>query len=914
MSTPNIDFTYQVVLLDHSADSYTPGRDSFGRYDITNRCNVVEFDDDFPISATITLDCRDGRYLTTGPIIKRWDRIYLKCTDKFGNICFEEVVHVKKRKRSRKKGIGLQLVLVCPHQSSNLLSQKIYMPARRDSGFDALNEATAQLLENLGSNDPTPIIFAPFEVADKLGNSLSESTTNDYIYEGVPYQEVVNDILKREGDVVSSGGAFQFNYFRFVSLYDYTTNSEVNSVALQVFPQGYKNNGGVLTNIPTVTLVKNPVGQAPSNYVSTDGDDDTEQATNIIAIGAKNAGSYPKQYSQFQGQLDTFNSAQAWQTGVVYLVGQRVQVNNNFYQCILQHTSNSGNKPPNATYWQGPQVFSPTVDYSPLTNNKAQYWINAAGGWINAGTENAEVAIVDPNIIIQDALHNRTWCDTVGTNPASIDSNLLVGGNTPFDGLRVLCNGTGTGLFSGNDPTGTPYSNNLVEFRNYFGIVEGWYVFRVSQQDDEIYSFREGVSWTFKPCTGLGSFVDGSGVCNIGSRGSSWVQGAYTLINIPGVGVLGSFTANGQFDCVHPVKHDASANVEIGNEKISPNDTSGKSAVFINFAPTQGPRNFFAGANFAFPWPRNSNPVPYGAVTIGEQILLCVFDLLNMYKTHRGQIQNFGPDVEDYYPINGFSFFELLQDFLGANIFNPTGNYAMGLWLADRNDTVVVIEYTHVHNDVTEPESPALGSLKIYRGIPGISDWLPAQQIEVTNIFDPRSVIRGGVYTKDSFDQNGRYLAAGNNVIIPGYSSSSRFHATQKLHLSLDGFIMVKPLVSTNLQSLSSLPQRNISTTNIKADTIVSKAQLDNVAASSARIYNFQPQQHQIMTQGRGDIQAGDPVYYTDSEIIPDTTNSLANTLLMVASSVTYTISKTPQGPGGLTRLVKLITRVWPSP
>ena len=49
-----------VILKDHEGD---PGADVNGDFDISKKANVIEFIDGAPISATITLDARGGRFI-----------------------------------------------------------------------------------------------------------------------------------------------------------------------------------------------------------------------------------------------------------------------------------------------------------------------------------------------------------------------------------------------------------------------------------------------------------------------------------------------------------------------------------------------------------------------------------------------------------------------------------------------------------------------------------------------------------------------------------------------------------------------------------------------------------------------------------------------------------------------------------
>jgi hypothetical protein len=60
------------VLKDHAGDA---GADPNGNFVISSKVNVLEVVDGAPISATITLDAKDGRFITRTPIIRKWDRL-----------------------------------------------------------------------------------------------------------------------------------------------------------------------------------------------------------------------------------------------------------------------------------------------------------------------------------------------------------------------------------------------------------------------------------------------------------------------------------------------------------------------------------------------------------------------------------------------------------------------------------------------------------------------------------------------------------------------------------------------------------------------------------------------------------------------------------------------------------------------
>jgi len=190
-------------------------------------------------------------------------------------------------KKRRQKGKGLQLVLYCSHQSSNLLKQTISKPNRRSSGVDAMNDIVNQINANKGASDPTIETVSPFDITEKLGNNLDPGTTNDYIFESVKARTAIDEIIQREGTPTEVGGSFQFHYFRFKSKYDHGTGLGIDTVYLQVFQQGFmENQSSAFTNIPQVTLTKPLlVSGDRANTLELDSEQEVEKGTNLIAIG-----------------------------------------------------------------------------------------------------------------------------------------------------------------------------------------------------------------------------------------------------------------------------------------------------------------------------------------------------------------------------------------------------------------------------------------------------------------------------------------------------------------------------------------------------------------------------------------------------------------------------------------------------
>lgn len=860
---------------------------------------------------------------------------------------FETVLHVKKRRKSR-SGRGVQLHLTCPHQSSELLTKTISKPNRRVSGVTAITDVINQINDpaNKATDDPEIVIESPFNINTKNGINLDPATRNDFIFESIKVKQAIDDIVKKESGTVEEGGSFDWFYWRFQSMYSHPVDTDLNKVKIQVMNQGYQNNGG-WTSTPAVTIKKEGLTAPKGPLLETEGDQDTEQGTNLIAIGGKTAGSYPTDFSKFQGAKSVFNSALSYNSALTYEPGALVVGSDgNHYEAILSVPVSTA--PPNATYWiartftkpanwsnaitygkddlavyrthvykslsagnlnQNPETnddwwvrisWAPGVDYSPLTKDKAQYFINAGAGWINAGTpNNNKCGYIDHNVIIKDDLHPRTWAHTAQTTSVGFPSELMDGGQYK-EGLRVLVNGTGAFDFSS-------YSNKLILRRN-----GAWIILKNEVQDLEIFSKREAESWVYNPCQGVGSFVDGSGTCQLGSRSGGWVKGAYFL----DLGLIGHFEANEQFDCFHPYKRTGN-NVEVGNEQIMNEDGSTTSAVFANFAPldvssnSRYPFSFIAGLNFAFPWPDNSNATPYGAVTIGEKIDLDKFDMNNMHQDHEGGREWFGPNVEDYYPIQGFAWVQFLEELLVGGALKPfAGDYSMTLWLADENDNKIAIETTHSVNGITTPHLAGISKAGTQRSIPGVSTFVPGHEPEVLDIFDYRTCVFGGIETKDSFDEQGRYRYTGKPFSTPVDLVNNRFALTEKLKISIDALRMLKPLVATNIFT-DNKPTRNIEPKKLRAD-VINYQQLKNLVINNEGVFSFERQEFPLKTAMRCDLKGGDSLYYEDSELVDEADDTLSNTKKLVAEEVRYSISKPSRGPGGFLRTVKAVNRIWP--
>ena len=953
-----------VILKDHSGDA---GADPNGDFDLSSKWSVIEYENAQPQGVTITFNARAGRFLTKIPIIKKRDRIYVEITEKNGNIT-KDVFHVRTINRIRGRGKAISLKVVCPHQSENLWKKTVSYKRRgkRISGNKAIELIVNDLNENKAVNDPT-IEIPAFDPVTKTGNRFDKNTANNYFFDASKVDSALNEIKDIEKQPVEGGGSFEPMYVRFVSKYEHSTGDFLDTVLLQAFEQGFQDDGGGnFTNIPNITLIHPKLGSGDRpNILSLDSDEDPETGTNLIAIGDKASGSYLRDWMLFVGAQDVFNSAKQWAVGNDYKVGHLVKDLGFTYECILSHTSN-GNQPPNATFWVSrffikpdewniavsyptttivrhqdiayksltpgntgnePGIspndwkrvfFVPTTDYSPQTKQHAQYFVNSLAGAKHAATNNGQTQMIDPNVIIDDPLHPRTYVRFVGTDPINIPVDHLVGGNIPHGYKALVINAltgveTGTGDWAGNDQNNIPFAGNVVQRLDQDFTGNGiWVVFKGKQtiQDQEVFDWEEGLPRIKFPCEGIGSFVGGDGVCNIGSRGAIWVIGSYALSEIPFVGKVGIFIDNKQFECAHSVKFDGgNGRVDMGNEKITDIDDDGDSAVFIKSAPTlvqggidQNP--FYVGFNFWLGlWPLTSNAIPFGPVTAGELVNLPTVDLDNMDLTRKSTSEWFGPLSEEYFPFQALAGWMNLaiNDAVLGFLDELDGDFTIGMWLADIQDNSMVVEFPISRNSKTLPWQADLGKLKTYKGVPGVSVFFAAEEPNPTVAFDSTEVLLGAIYTRDSFDTQGRYLGL-----------RSRFKTKNEMKMSIDAWRFIKPLVATNVDESNNKPLVNIETLKIDKSAITSYAQLKNYILGLDQFLNFDDRKFTVeVTNGRK-IDFGDSVYLTDVEAINDADDALPNTVKVVANKVTLSLSKTKNGPAGIKKFVQLARRVWP--
>ena len=847
--------------------------------DVSNKVTHYQFEDalteDMP-SLILKMTAKRGKFLTVAPIIAHFDRIFARLTDKNGAVV-EDVFEVLKIKPSEKPNQGRMIELICSHQSWYVWQDHFAKPYLRQSGFEVIEDINNSYNFSKGISQPTvqnhDVIFNP---VTGLGNKMSQATFNDYDFDNAEKKDYdgILEVIERLSAPISAKGEFEFYELRYRSAYNHTTGLDLDKINLSIFPSGFKN--GALLTVDKGDLL--------NRVFDTDGHLEAETGFVIGSWGESDAGTLPVAVSQYFSEKEEFNTAKAWTDGRVYRTGMRVQFNGNFYTAVADHTATLANDPEDtpSTIWSTAETFTPTVDYSINTKNRAQFWINAGLAPKDAGTVGGRAACFDANVIIRDKDHRRTLVDMAETDPIIVilRTDYMKNGLPPR-GFRVLVNGPGTGAFAGNDINGRPFSNNVAKWDG-----TQWIVFLVTQNNYEVVERFNGFAWT--------------------KRAGVWEQGAFNK--------LGIFVATADFDCMHRYTILGAGNPDFGNTLgIEPAPQGTNSAVRVKYDYTAvNPLNsvsvnrIFCGINFAFPDPINSQDVPFGPATLGEIFLPDTLDRNNMHlssKDQRGFVQGIDAKhrgAEDYGPIQAYRAWmkAILKDGFGNIIAN--GDFTWRLALGDTSDNVVTIDQPHPHNNNTEELTWELNGAEIYRARPGLP-FFPVKELEILNRFEWRNIKWGAIYLLDSYDDQGRFAGQLSRIFQFGPLSGA-FVPGGTAELNIDAPHWVKTLLSISHKS-ETRPARNLQPQFEQHSQIFNKVQNDNVVDARREFHAFKKVEYTIRTVFRCDIKAGEHFFYTNTLLINTTVDGKINTEKVVAKKVIYTRTK-GKGQGGRQRYI----------
>ena len=816
-------------------------------------------------------------------IIDHNDRIRIVVSDGVTVGGYDQVFEVKTKLPIKTKAGGTKMRLQTEGLERHLMKVKYIKPHRFVDPNSALVDLVQYYNDNKTTDMPTLTIGT---------NELPTQGTFNFDW-GVNEETILNRIIElvdMMGDAGGTGGVLDFFDFRFTY-----SGANVTSFIINVFSSGSPSSGSEVTiDADAVNTGDEAAGQ------------DEAEGTQVGAWGDPEAGSLPIDYSRFASRqilmpANDVSHFPEWQAGtypsgaIVKLAGVTYRSN---AETITIPPSAAWDVLTTATY------YGDVISYSPWTNDKLGLWKNSGADPTNASAFGA--AMCDGNIIIRDDETFRTWVDLETTGTPSVF--WAYGGTTSgyYDGMRVLVNGVGTGVFSGTDSNGKAYDYSVAEWSNV-------------DQD-----------WKVK--------YDAFGDATLDSMQVVVFDNAKVYVwNNPSVGSWNRIDNldNGS-DCFHnydSISQTTSVHIDADTELeyVSNNNGSGIKAIYSWTPATEWAQNTFnirtsaeyyrsgAWLTIRFPFPKNTyNSITedvgeiYGGGVQGTTVKEpSAIDAQNMHFTHDGYrgFNTASADTLaslDYGPLSSIDFFMKLIFSDTAGTVLPDANFKMRCWMWDKEDNVVFQDFVLQHNSNYESVKLPLSGFQIYRGrrprydvaIIALNDLIPPNGLNANETFKFESIVGMSWGTLDSYDDFGRYQGG-----IKKFGISDHFLFTgRKIELWIDGLRFTKPLLYvTDAVSGTTLVKHEDFEQNPEVFIF---DQLEQIAKSNLQKQQFKKTEYELENEIRTDIHYGDFFFFTDDEIVSES-DTADNTVKLVNKGTEYSITKGVDGRGGGLRKIR---------
>ena len=254
---------------------------------------------------------------------------------------------------------------------------------------------------------------------------------------------------------------------------------------------------------------------------------------NVVKVmGQSGSGTMPTAFADWRGYVEEFLNVPIWRDDVLYRDGAYVRAaDGNVHQSNGDQAADGvdPSNPLNSVVWPvrslTDYVGSDTFQYSPWTKDKLSVIKNFGSGKSAEGngstkfriqtpkpgqSETDALAFYDSNLVIRDVHAWRDWVDfrvnalsdipgtylypetdTTGTSEERIHRRT-------YFGMRLLVDGSGTGMLSGSDKLGTAYANGLV-MQDLDG---DWIVLKSAEQFDECAVLYEGRIYSYNTVLG----------------------------------------------------------------------------------------------------------------------------------------------------------------------------------------------------------------------------------------------------------------------------------------------------------------------------------------------------------------------------------------------------------------------------
>ncbi len=558
-----------------------------------------------------------------------------------------------------------------------------------------------------------------------------------------------------------------------------------------------------------------------------------------------------------------------------------------------------------------------------ITAGGTDYSLNPTFSFIGGGgsdvvVKNAEVT----NGVITDVI-----LETGGKNYTS-DPTVIITDGTGVGATATATIGTGSSSFTGNDPNGVPYDNNISEWDG-----EEWIVkYRPTQTDTVLDTMQVFV-------------IDESLIYQYQAENSTWVRVKGDL----GTECIHQYTqiqSSESFD-PKPTITDSASFPEITKDGKTFSSNVESAIAFryivedsffdrIAAGSTNPVGEYFkkgAWAVFRIPFSPNNLGSPsvtlgnvYGKdvakVGVGEDNLQpSFFDAQNMTWTSRGNRGFNQPESEDLGQTQ-----EVVTHIKITNI-GPGGVDFDGItrvrcWMIDRYDNTKVYDFDVKFVNVFYELRIPLSSFKIIRSRKprffdltvnnAATEFVP-QELDEGNVFADREIQMIGFQIQDYYDEFDRYAGDIINDLqdFNVNNTSAGKILGSELAITLDGFHFSKPLLAIARQSST---DRNLEAQFRKRPHIITFQQLQNDAQTELEKEQFQLKQYEIETAGSTlfSLKFGDGYFFENDQLVNDQDDSSdpsAKKIKLVVKHIQYSLTAPGTGEGGFTRTITSVKR-----
>jgi len=882
--------------------------------------------------------------ISTEIVIDSYDRFRIQVTDLAGNTYdrFFELKPAFLPTQTKPEGTLLTLDLIgTEYHTQQIHFNRAFWFA---DSFEVAREIGQGYEENRGARQP---VLTEFDVGysqiTKVGNGFPKSTVNHYEYglhEDYCYSWWMDQADKLGGSV-DTGGVLDYFDVGFET-------PGINSIEIAIFSQGSRTND-FLDDSALPTLLRTDTDNV--NVGETEGGITPATGSLVASWGAAKRGSLLTGHSKYESGIFQFVFRPEFDVNVSYLIDAKVIFDEKHYISLTDN--NIGNNPDvSPGDWSQIDMsdqFGDTIQYSELTDDKFQEWINCGSNHtdqvsitdgITTYTRAAdEIApgMFDCNIVINDNNTTdgegffRTWVD----GRAKDDAELAVLANVYAysgqinlfpRGFRVLVRGTGADTFAGTDPIGVVYTNNIAEFDG-----DGnWFVkyrpanFGTSLENMQAAVIHDGVIW----------FWDSVAVdwrIQTGDLAHECFHVYDSLTNTSSFDPKPTETDSAQFPDVtkdgnpFATNIDSAITVEYNTDSIVVKNrvTDGLSNL-----PTSSYMKFGCWLCWRIPFsPSNTG----GGVSVGNiygtatptanfpGLEPSTLTTQNMDFTSRG---NFGynfPESDDYGQLNSIAGVMKVEAARGTTTFD--GVKEVRVCVFDVVDNVMYADFEVPFIDRFFPFDLPISAFSIYRGrkpvyfdLTGnsIADIKLPKELSIQNQFEWRNIKLMTIHLTLGYDKFQRYSpeAKGITEDIDFNDTTLIKFIGANLKMSMDDFHFTKPLLAI----ANDATNRDLEPEFLERTHISLFDQLLNDARTEVEKQQFEHTQYDIATSGAKifDYKFGDGIFYENNFLTnreDDSTSPGVKRVKLVLRRAEYSITSPGAGVGGLTRRLVLSRR-----